>query len=135
VSVGRIILVVGLCGVVAALACGCGSNASFPFERDVVWRAAVGEAIVWRPNYIDDKTYTISGGVKDVNGREVQYDIEVYLDPNPFVYRPSTRVFVFAKLIQPTLPREQRLADMEREFLTRLGQRLQEEYPQSVSPP
>ncbi len=118
---------VALCGLAATMA-GCqGSSSSYPFDRDTVWRVAVGEAIVWRPNLIDGNKYFIESIKTDLAGTEQRYRLEVVRDPNLFARRPSTRIYV---RMEQTRPRRLRFSDLEKEFLMRIRARLQEGTPQ-----
>lgn len=120
-------LAVVVLAIPAALT-GCrGSSASFPFDRDTVWRAAVGETIVWRPNLIDPDKYIVQSTKTDLGGSEYRYELRVAPDLNIFARRPSTRVHV---RMQQALPETVRFKRLEREFLAGLKAKLAE-----LSPP
>ena len=133
--------------VLLALAgAGCqATSATYPFPKDMVWKAAAGEALVWRPDRIDNEAYTITGSKTDLSGLRHDYRLTVRDDLNPFVRRPSTEVAVtmeelrpsdkwYARPVKPADPRVKdqtprkmeitRLKEVERDFLTRLAYRL-----------
>lgn len=118
---------VALCGLAVAMA-GCGgTSSSYPFDRDTVWRAAVGEAVVWRPDLIDSNKYFIESIKTNLTGTEQRYRLEVVRDPNLFARRPSTSIYV---RMEQTQPRRIRFSDLEKEFLMRIRARLQAAVPQ-----
>ncbi|MDY7009572.1 MAG: hypothetical protein SVV80_02320 [Planctomycetota bacterium] len=102
---------------------GCGTSAAFPFDYDTVWRAAVGEAIVWHPDLIDDqqRPYRVSCTKTNLDGMVFKYELEVVNDLNLFARRPSTRVYVN---MRQTKPRRVRFTQMEKEFLGKIADRL-----------
>lgn len=115
-----------LTAIILALAAaamgGCETSAAFPFDRDTVWRAAVGESIVWRPDLIDDVIYRVTATkVNLARTEELKYELEVISDPNPFARRPSTRVYVS---MRQTKPRRIRFTQQEKEFLEKVADRL-----------
>ncbi|KPK83625.1 MAG: hypothetical protein AMJ81_07720 [Phycisphaerae bacterium SM23_33] len=108
--------------LVAALAgaatCGCtSSSATFPYERDLVWTAAVAETAVWRPTLTDGEDFRIVSEKTDLAGVEVTYQLELERDPNIFARQPSTRVQVS---ITQTKPSRKRYAQEEQKFLAKL---------------
>ena len=108
--------------LLAAAMSGChGSSATFPFERETVWRAAVGEATVWAPNRIDTEKYIIESTKTDLVS-ERHYELSVTRDPNLFARRPSTKVHV---RMRQTQPRGIEFTRLEREFLIRLRAKLE----------
>ncbi len=115
--------------VVGLAITGCETSAAFPFDYDTVWQASVGEAIVWRPDMIDDQqrpyriycTKTSLGG-----GTVLKYDLKVDRDHNLFARRPSTRVYVS---IRQTKPTRIRFTQMEKDFLEKVAERL------TIAPP
>jgi len=109
-------------GALAAVLAGCGSTRSFPYDRETVWRAAVGETVVWRPDSIDEQTRTVHAARVDLAGNRIDYDLKVFTDPNLFARRPSTAVRVY---VRQTKPRRVRFPRVEREFLDRIGRKLQ----------
>jgi len=119
------------CGILAAGLCGCQSARSYHFDRDTVWRAAIGEAVVWRPNVIDDEKYIIeSRKIDPIAGTELHYQLKVVPDINPFAPRPSTRIYVRMEQLEPKSIRFKRL---EEEFLMRVNFKL-EALSQPASP-
>ncbi|MCK4626915.1 MAG: hypothetical protein KAV00_16505 [Phycisphaerae bacterium] len=102
---------------------GCGTSSAFPFDYNTVWNAAVGEAIVWRPDIINDdaRPYYVCCTRADLFGTEVKYDLKVTNDLNIFARRPSTRVHVS---IRQTKPTRIRFTQMEKEFLAKVAERL-----------
>ena len=92
----------------------------------MVWRAAVGEAVVWRPSLIDDETYLIESVKTNLAGSEQRYKLTVDRDPNLFARRPSTRVYV---RMEQTRPNRVRFKRLEKEFLMRLKAKLSELTP------
>lgn len=125
----RTVLTAIFLAVVGLAITGCETSAAFPFDYDIVWRAAVGEAIVWHPDLIDDvqRPYRVSCTRANLAGtEEVKYELEVARDPNPFARRPSTRVYVH---IRQTKPTRRRFTQMEREFLEKITERL------TIAPP
>ncbi len=119
----RMLLTALLPAIVGLAVTGCGTSAAFPFDYDIVWNAAVGEAIVWRPNIINDEArpYYICCTRSDLFGTEVKYDLKVTNDLNIFARRPSTRVHVS---IRQTKPTRIRFTQMEKEFLAKVAERL-----------
>lgn len=114
-------------GLLAAALTGCSTTSqSFPLDRDMVWRAAVGEAVVWRPTLINDETYLIESVKTNLTGAEQRYKLTVDRDPNPFARRPSTRVYV---RMGQTRPNRVRFKRLEKEFLMRLKAKLSELTP------
>lgn len=125
-SVPRIPRVLVLAAVAAALS-GCGgSNASFPFDRETVWRAAVGEAIVWRPNRIDENDYVVESTKAGLGGVRYEYWLKLRRDPNPFARRPSTTLHVRMGQIAPETVR---FTALEQEFLLRVKARVEQASP------
>lgn len=124
----RMLLTVLLLAIVAPAITGCDTSSTFPFDYDTVWNAAVGEAIVWRPDIINDekRPYYVCCTRSDLSGREVEYDLEVTNDLNIFARRPSTKVHVS---IRQTKPARVRFTQMEKDFLAKVAERL------SVAPP
>ncbi len=110
-------------GLVLAAVSGCGgSSADFPFDRQTVWRAAVGESLVWRPNLIDENNYIVESTKDDLGGVEYRYRLKVTRNPNLFARRPSTTVRVWMGQITP---RNVSFTGLEREFLMSLSARLE----------
>jgi hypothetical protein len=118
---GRTIQLAVACGLLSAAA-GCSSSASFRYDRETVWRAAVGEAVIWRPTLIDDQKYVVESVKSDLAGSEQSYRLEVRRNPNPFARRPSTKVHV---RMQQTRPKKVRFNRLEKEFLLALEAKLQ----------
>ena len=111
----------------AAAMAGCGgTSANFSYDRESVWRVAVGEAVVWRPDLIDDQKYIIESTKKHPEGVEYHYELKVTQNRNVFARRPSTTVYVWMGQTAPTQTRFNRL---EKEFLLRLKATLQELSP------
>jgi hypothetical protein len=120
--VASVVLTLGAGGI-----SGCGGTAAtFPYERDTVWRAVVGEAIVWRPNLIDDQNYRIESTKADLVS-ERRYELSVRNDPNLFARRPSTQVRV---RMDQTKPTRIHFSGLERDFLLGLKAKLE-----AVNPP
>ena len=102
----------------AAASAGCiHRSASFPYTREHVWQAALAEAMVWRPNRIDETRFVISSTKADLAGGEVAYELKLTRDPNPFARRPSTRAWV--RMVQ-TRPVRRRFAQAEIDVLRKL---------------
>ena len=101
---------------------GCGSTRCFPYDRQTVWQAAIGETIVWRPDSIDEQTGTVHAARVDLAGNRIDYDLKVFSNPNLFARRPSTAVRVY---VRQTKPRRRRFPHVEGEFLNRIARRLQ----------
>ncbi len=106
---------------VLCLTAGCGSSAVYHYDMDTVWRVAVGQSIIWRPDVIDDKNYEISATKQDPAGNEIRYQLKVRSVRNPFTSRPSTMVNVY---IRRTKPRYVRFKQLERDFLVNLAEEL-----------
>jgi hypothetical protein len=111
---------------VPAAAAGCASSQAYPHDQAAVWQVAVGEAVIWRPDRIDEKKFHIEGLKRDLGGQELQYDIDLRTDWNVFARRPSTRVFVS---VRQTKPRYVRFDRMEKDFLLRVQEKLQSPPP------
>jgi len=117
----RIILIISIL-IVLPISAGCwGTSATFHYDRDTVWKVAVGQSIIWRPNVIDDKNYEISTTKQNPAGNEIKYQVKVRRDPNIFATKPSTKVYVY---IRQTKPHYIRLRQFERDFLARLAEEL-----------
>ena len=102
----------------AALLGGCqGTSVSFPLDRDTVWRAAVGETVVWKPviDPIDHRVVCVRTDI--MTGAAIKYELRVWRDPFSIPSRPKTWVTVS---IKQTQPKHQRLTQAEREFLAGL---------------
>ena len=106
----------------AALLGGCASSAAYPFDKDIVWSAAVAEATVWGPTLIDEDHLLVRSEKTDLIGTEILYELKVRTDYNPFARRPSARVHV--SMLQ-TKPKRKRFASAEGRFLDKLGSTLQ----------
>ncbi len=120
----RMLLTALSLAIVALAITGCDTSATFPFDYDTVWNAAVGEAIVWKPDLIyDDKhPYRVCCTRTDLSGKtEIKYDLEVTKDINPFARRPSTKVSVS---MRRTKPSRVRFTQMEKDFLEKVAERL-----------
>ena len=124
----RTVLTAIFLAVVGLAITGCETSAAFPFDYNTVWNAAVGEAIVWHPDLIDDRQrpYRVSCTRTSLTGTELKYDLTVDRDHNPFARRPSTRVYVS---IRQTKPTRIRFTQVERDFLEKVAERL------TVAPP
>ena len=85
-------------------------------DKQVVWRAAVGEAMVWAPT-IDKDDYRIISEKKDLVGNAYHYELTVRRNPNLFARRPSTRVTV---IMEQTAPSRRRFVQAEQQFLQSL---------------
>ncbi len=120
---GSAVLTTIILAVAAAVTGGCGTSAVFPFDKQTVWQAARGEAIVWHPTLIDDNRFCVKAAIANTTGAEVRYDLEVTKDMNPFATRPSTRVYVY---MRQTRPRRVNFPQMERDFLIKVAERLTE---------
>ena len=117
-------LMLAVLATAPALLAGCyPSSQAFPYDQQTVWRVAVGEAIMWRPERIDDKQQTIIATKIDLTGNELQYQAEVKTDPNIFARRPSTRVYV---TMGQTKPKEVRYYNLEEQYLGQIEARLNE---------
>ncbi|HET6428063.1 MAG TPA: hypothetical protein VFJ30_06630 [Phycisphaerae bacterium] len=107
----------------AATAGGCiHTTAAFHADRQAVWRVAMGQAVVWRPDVIDERALEVRATKTGAKDSEFTYQLKVRTDLNPFARRPSTRVLV---RIAQTNPRK-RYWDEERLFLNRLAGNLQQ---------
>lgn len=105
------------CGLAAAVFSGCrGTSVNYPLDKQLVWRACVGEAMVWRPK-IDEDEHRIVSERSDLAGNSFRYELKVRRNPNPFVRRPSTRVTVS---MEQTAPTRRRFARLEEQFLQSL---------------
>jgi len=112
----------GLLGLAAGALAGCGgSSATFPFERELVWRMAAGQAMSWRPTTIDAENYRIECDRGDLTGSEILYVVKVRPDYNLFARRPSTRVSVS---MRQTKPVSRRYRQLELEFLQTIRAKL-----------
>ena len=110
-------------GIAAAVLSGCnGTSATYPLDRQIVWRAAVGEAMVWRPKIYEDE-YRILSERGDLVGNRFRYELKVRRDPNPFGRRPRTRVTV---TMEQTAPVRRRFVRLEEDFLQGLDLKLLE---------
>jgi len=107
--------------VVLCLTAGCGSSAVYHYDMETVWRVAVGQSIIWRPDVIDDKNYEISATKRDPAGNEIRYQLKVRPVRNPFIDQPRTMVNVY---IRRTKPRYVRFKQLERDFLVNLAEEL-----------
>jgi hypothetical protein len=83
--------------------------------RDVVWRAAAGEAFSWQLTRIDDVQYTIYVNQYDRAGR--QFEIHIQVKDESFFGRPSCRVEITA---QQSHPQVVRMYQVEQAYLTRV---------------
>ncbi len=102
----------------AALLGGCqGTSVSFPLDRDTVWRAAVGETVVWRPVIDESDHRVVCVRTNMMTGVAIKYELTVWRDPFSIPSRPKTWVTVSMKQTQP---KRQRLTQAEREFLAEL---------------
>ncbi|MCD4699061.1 MAG: hypothetical protein K8R91_00605 [Phycisphaerae bacterium] len=119
----RAVLTVTSLAIAGLAITGCDTSAAFPFNYDTVWHAAVGEAIVWRPDLIDDqqRPYRVSCTKTNLDGTAFEYELEVAKNHNLFARRPSTRVYVS---MRQTKPRRVRFTQMEKEFLGKIAERL-----------
>ena len=105
------------CGLAAAILGGCGgTSVNYPLDKQLVWRASVGEAMVWRPKIYEEE-YRIVSERKDLAGNAWRYELKVRRNPNPFARRPSTRVTVS---MEQTAPSRRRYVELEEEFLQSL---------------
>ena len=106
----------------AALLGGCqGTSVSFPLDREIVWRAAAGEAVVWKPTIDESGHRVVCVRANAMTGTAIKYELRVWRDPFSIPSRPKTWVTVSMK---QTWPKRQRLAEAEREFLISLAARL-----------
>ena len=111
------------CLLQAGLLAGCTeSSASYPYDKDTVWNAAIAEAAVWGPTLIDEDDLLIRSEKTNLAGTEILYELKVRTDYNPFARRPSTRVHL---RMGQTQPKRMRFEPMERRFLVKLGDTLQ----------
>ena len=119
----RTVLTTLLLVIIGLAITGCDTSAAFRFDYNTVWNAAVGEAIVWKPDIINDdaRPYYVCCTRADLFGTEVKYDLKVTNDLNIFARRPSTRVHVS---IRQTKPTRIRFTQMEKEFLAKVAERL-----------
>ena len=105
------------CWLAAAVLSGCGgTTATYPLDKQLVWRASVGEAMVWRPKIYEEE-YRIVSERSDLAGNSFRYELKVRRNPNPFARRPSTRVTVS---MEQTAPSRRRFVGLEEEFLQSL---------------
>jgi len=122
-STSRASLVWTALALVAAGAGGCGaSSASFPYDREIVWRAVVAEAVAWRPTLIDDQKQIIRCERSDLAGAATEYEARAGRDWNLFAPRPSATVTVSMKQTKPT---KLRFRQLEQEFLLAVAGTLQ----------
>ena len=116
------------CVAAAALLGGCqGTSATYPFDRDTVWQAVVGETIVWRPTDIDPEEYRVECVRREIVAGPVAYWLEVHywleVRRNRFALPNATSTRVTVSMMQ-TGPSRLRLKDQEKAFLRRLSAKL-----------
>jgi hypothetical protein len=105
------------CGLAAAVLGGCGgTSVNYPLDKQLVWRASVAEAMVWRPKIYEEE-YRVISERSDLAGNSFRYELKVRRNPNPFARRPSTRVTVS---MEQTAPSRRRFVGLEEEFLQSL---------------
>ena len=101
------------CGLAAAVLGGCGgTSVNFPLDKQLVWRASVGEAMVWRPKVYEEEYHIVSER-SDLAGNSFRCELKVRRNPNPFARRPSTRVTVS---MEQTAPSRRMFVGLEEEF-------------------
>lgn len=120
-AIGRY-LQAGLTAAVLATALGgcTHSTAVFAYERDVVWQAAMGECVIWRPQ-LDENEFVIRSTRIGLGGVELEYELTVAQEPS-WTSRPRTRVSV--RMVQ-TKPQSRRFVQEEKILLGRIGASLE----------
>lgn len=114
---GRTGIVVAAAALAAGLAGCTHSTRVYPYPHAMVWQAAIGESILWRPERIDEKRYVISATKSDPAQREeYQYEMTVRKELS-FGRGPRTKVSV---RIEQTKPKRRRFGRHENDFLDRL---------------
>jgi len=97
------------------------TSQTYHFDKAKVWSAAAGQAVAWHPDSIDEDDLSVESVKTDLAGNEIRYRLEVATDLNPFVRRPSTRVFVRMERIKPS---RERFSQLEQDFLAKVQARL-----------
>ena len=111
--------------LLALLAAGGGgcthSTAVFAYERRVVWQAAIGECVIWRPELIDEENFRITSTRIGLGGVELKYELRVDREPS-LPARPRSRVYVRMAQTKPT---SRRFVQEEKIVLRRIGASLE----------
>lgn len=97
------------------------SSQAYHFDKAKVWSAAAGQAVAWHPDSIDEDDLSVESVKTDLSGNEIRYRLEVATDLNPFVRRPSTRIFVRMERVKPS---RQRFSQLEQDFLAKVQAKL-----------
>jgi hypothetical protein len=110
----------------AAGGCSAGSSRTFEHDRPTVFRAAVAEAVAWRPTSIDEEEHRIAVERSDLSGNAWRYVVKVEPVWNPFAGEETSRVRVSAWRTEPV---RQRLLRVETEYLLGMASRLESAEP------